>query len=261
MQLIAQQTTKQRLPATRPRLKVEPATSPEEIRASQRLRYQIFAEEMGAQLASADEGLDRDRYDDFCQHLLIKDTLTGQVVGSTRILPGKLAEKAGGFYSEGEFDLSGLLPLPGRVIEVGRTCIHPDYRKGRALTLLWASMARYMDIHQVDYMFGCASIPMNDGGYQAHSIMEALRSEHLSDEALRVTPQLSLPDINELPSSIINIPPLLKAYLRLGLKVCGEACWDPDFNVADVFVLLDRDNIGQRYTRQYLGKSYAGLSA
>jgi putative hemolysin len=261
MQVIAQQITNRKALPKKPRLKVELASTREDVIASQKLRYQIFAEEMGAQLASADEGLDRDRFDEHCQHMLIKDTMTGEVVGSTRILPGHMAEKTGGFYSEGEFDLSGLLPLPGRLIEVGRTCIHPNYRKGRALTLLWASMAQYMDIHRIDYMFGCASIPMNDGGYQAQSIMEVLRNEHLSDEAFRVSPRLGLPDINELPSTIVSMPPLLKAYLRLGLKVCGEACWDPDFNVADVFVLLDRDNIGQRYTRHYLGKSHAGLSA
>ena len=261
MQVIAQDITKTKTPQKKPRLKVELASTQEEVIASQRLRYQIFAEEMGAQLPTANEGLDRDHYDEYCQHLLIKDTMTGQLAGSTRILPDHLADRAGGFYSEGEFDLSRLLPLPGRVIEVGRTCIHPDYRKGRALTLLWTSMAQYMDIHQIDYMFGCASIPMNDGGYQAHSIMEVMRNQHLSNEAFRVTPQLALPDINELPSSFVNMPPLLKAYLRLGLKVCGEACWDPDFNVADVFVLLDRDNIGQRYTRHYLSKRHAGLSA
>jgi putative hemolysin len=261
MQVIAQQQGAAKPRQRKPKLVVELATTKQEVIASQKLRYAIFAEEMGAQLPTASEGLDRDRYDDYCQHMLIKDTLSGEIIGSTRILPQDQAIRAGGFYSESEFDLSGLLPLNGHVIEIGRTCIHPDYRKGRALTLLWAALAQYMEIHHVDYMFGCASIPMQDGGYMAHSIMDVMRREHLSEDPYRVTPKLPLPDINEFPASIVSMPPLLKAYIRLGLKVCGEACWDPDFNCADVFVLLDRDNIGQRYTRHYLDKKHAGLSA
>lgn len=243
------------------RLKVELAISEADIRASQRLRFQIFADEMGAQLPSSAEKLDKDRYDPYCQHLLVKDTLSGEVVGSTRILTEHQAKKAGGFYSESEFDLSTMFPLQGHSMEIGRTCIHPRYRKGRTLTLLWAALAKYMDQHQVDYLFGCASIPMQDGGYVAHSIMEDLRSKHMSDEAYRVSPTLALPEVNELPAHIVSMPPLLKAYLRLGLKVCGEACWDPDFNVADVFVLLDRSLIDPRYVRHYMGRRHAGLSA
>jgi len=261
MQVIARTTDNAKARPTKPRLVVELTSSKEELLASQKLRYEIFAEEMGAQLPTAHERLDRDHYDDFCQHMLVKDTMTGSVIGSTRILTQEQAIRAGGFYSESEFDLSTMLPLKGNVIEIGRTCIHPNYRKGRALTLLWAALAQLMEIHHVDYMFGCASIPMQDGGYVAHSIMDVMRREHMSEDPFRVSPRLSLPDINDFPTTIVSMPPLLRAYLRLGLKVCGEACWDPDFNVADVFVLLDRDNIGQRYTRHYLDRKHAGLSA
>jgi len=261
MQVIAQDNQVAHTQKPQNKLKVELAISEADIRASQRLRYQIFAEEMGAQLPSSAEQLDKDRYDPYCQHLLVKDTLSGEVVGSTRILSERQARKAGGFYSESEFDLSRLLPLQGHSIEIGRTCIHPHYRKGRALTLLWAALAKYMDQHQVDYLFGCASIPMQDGGYVAHSIMEDLRKDHMADEAYRVSPTLTLPEVNELPADIVGMPPLLKAYLRLGLKVCGEACWDPDFNVADVFVLLDRSQIDPRYVRHYMGRRHASLSA
>jgi putative hemolysin len=261
MQVIAQNHQVSRPQKPQKKLRVELAISEADIRASQRLRYRIFAEEMGAHLPSAAEELDRDQYDPYCQHMLVKDNLSGEVIGSTRILSEHQARKAGGFYSESEFNLSQLLPLKGRVIEIGRTCIHPQYRKGRALSLLWAALAKYMDKNQVDYLFGCASIPMHDGGYQAHSIMDELRSSHLADEAYRVNPALTLPEVNEIPARLVSMPPLLKAYLRLGLKVCGEACWDPDFNVADVFVLLDRKQIDPRYVRHYMGKRHAGLSA
>jgi putative hemolysin len=261
MQVIAQDNQVSLPHKPHKKLRVELAISEADIRASQRLRYQIFAEEMGAHLPSAAEKLDRDHYDPYCQHMLVKDTLSGEVIGSTRILSEYQARKAGGFYSESEFDLSRLLPLQGHVIEIGRTCIHPQYRKGRALSLLWAALAKYMDKNRVDYLFGCASIPMHDGGYQAHSIMDELRNMHLADEAYRVNPALTLPEVNEIPARIVSMPPLLKAYLRLGLKVCGEACWDPDFNVADVFVLLDRKQIDPRYVRHYMDRKHAGLSA
>ncbi len=124
-------------PENRPPLFVELASCVEDIRASQRLRYQIFAEEQGATLESAGEKIDKDYYDDFCHHLLVRDQQTGEVVGSTRILTEASAKLAGSFYSSNEFDLEQLLPLKGNVIEIGRTCIHPDYRNGIGISVLW----------------------------------------------------------------------------------------------------------------------------
>ncbi len=236
-------------------LHVELAATRADVEASMRLRYQVFAEEMGAQVEGADEGLDRDYYDAFCHHLLVRDSVTGQVVGSTRILTDQQAGAAGGFYSQGEFDLTAIRALPGRIMEIGRTCIHPDYRTGGAITILWAGMARFMAIHRFDYLMGCASIGMADGGAEAHAIMARLREKHLSAPELRVTPRLALPPVNRV-SDTANMPPLLKAYLRIGARICGEACWDPDFKVADVFILLNMDHIPARYQRHFLDRSW-----
>ncbi|CAA6823682.1 MAG: Putative hemolysin [uncultured Thiotrichaceae bacterium] len=112
-----------------PSLIVELAHTQEDIETSQRLRYQIFAEEQGAQLSSANQNLDKDFFDPYCHHLVVKERETNKVVGSTRILTDLAAKSAGGFYSQHEFDLNALLPLKGNVIEIGRTCIHKDYRK------------------------------------------------------------------------------------------------------------------------------------
>jgi len=237
-------------------LHVELAASRADVEASMGLRYQVFAREMGAQVEGAQEGLDRDYYDAFCHHLLVRDSVTGQVVGSTRILTDQQAVAAGGFYSQSEFDLSAIRALPGRIMEVGRTCIHPDYRTGAAITILWAGMARFMAIHRFDYLMGCASIAMNDGGAQAHGIMARLRERHLSGEDLRVTPRRPLPPVSAL-AECTAMPPLLKAYLRLGAHVCGEACWDPDFNVADVFILLNMDHIPARYQRHFMERAWS----
>lgn len=255
--MTASATTQPNRPAMPP-LRVELAATPEDILASQRLRYQIFAEEQGAKLESAAEGIDRDHYDAYCHHLLVRRTDTNAVIGSTRILTKANAQRAGGFYSENEFDLAKMLPqLRGNPIEIGRTCIHPQFRNGAGIGMLWLGLAQFMEMHKVDYMFGCASISMADGGAQAFAIMQEARANHLAPENLRVRPLLQLLPVP--PASKVIMPPLLKAYLKLGAWVGGEPCLDPDFNVADIFILLDVSNLNTRYHRHFVQGSLQRL--
>ncbi len=233
-----------------PHLTVGVATTQEEVRASQVLRYQVFAKEQGAILDSAKEGIDRDYYDSYCHHLLVRRLDTGEVVGSTRILTMENARRAGSFYSEREFDLRCLFPLPGRALEIGRTCIHPDFRNGSGIGMLWSGLARFIEQQQADFLFGCASIGLSDGGAQAAAAMNMIRERHLAPECFRVRPHLHLLAANPAPR--LNLPPLLKAYLKLGAWVVGEPCLDPDFNVADVFILLDMKNLDERYHRHFV---------
>ncbi|QLQ30976.1 MAG: GNAT family N-acetyltransferase [Candidatus Thiothrix singaporensis] len=243
--------TQQLRPQGTPLLRVELAATPEDIFATQRLRYDIFAREQGAQLESAHEGIDRDYYDEFCHHLLVRRTDTHEVVGSTRILTTPNARRAGSFYSENEFDLGGMFPhLRGNAIEIGRTCIHPEFRNGAGIGMLWLGLAQFMEMHQVDFMFGCASISMNDGGAQAAAVMNEARSNNLAPEKYRVRPLMRL--LPTQPAARISMPPLLKAYLKLGAWVGGEPCLDPDFNVADIFILLDVNNLNTRYHRHFV---------
>ncbi|HPE60862.1 MAG: GNAT family N-acetyltransferase [Thiothrix sp.] len=232
-------------------LSVELASTPEQVLESQRLRYRIFAGEQGALLENAHEGIDRDHHDDWCQHLLVRDNRSTELVGSTRILSTPDARRAGSFYSEAEFDLRTLFPhLHGNVIEIGRTCIHPDYRNGTGISLLWSGLAHFIETRQVDYLFGCASISMQDGGAQVMAIMDSLRARHLAPAELRVTPRLRVR--HTPPACQVSLPPLLKAYLRLGAWIGGEPCLDPDFNVADVFILLDIRCLNPRYQRHFI---------
>lgn len=233
------------------------AVSEGDVKASQRLRYQVFVQELGAQLKGHHEALDCDAYDPFCHHLLVRDSRNGRVIGSTRILTDTQAGCAGGFYSQGEFDLGNILRLPGRMMEVGRTCIDPAYRSGAAIGVLWSGLARFMAMHQFDYLIGCASISLQDGGYTVHRLMERLRAQHFPEPALQVRPHHPLPLPNGGSQVNVLTPPLLKAYLRLGAYVCGEPCWDPDFQVADVFILLDRDKLPHRYQRHFLRATMA----
>ena len=232
-------------------LTVELASTPEDVIASQRLRFQVFAEEQGAHLPTAHEGLDRDYYDDFCHHLLVRKADTGEVVGSTRILTQTSAASAGSFYSENEFDLTTMLSsLKGNSIEIGRTCIHPDFRNGAGIGMLWSGLAQFIELHKVDYMFGCASVGMRDGGGQVTAIMNEARQKHLAPSDMWVIPRHQLTPVP--PAERMKMPPLLKAYLKLGAWVAGEPCFDTDFNVADVFILLDVNNLNTRYHRHFI---------
>ena len=233
-------------------LYVELAGSRAELREAQALRYRVFTEEFGAQLDGGDEQLDRDLYDDHCHHLLVRDRATGAVIGCTRILTDQEAPNTGGFYSASEFDLSNLHDLPGRVMEVGRTCVHPDYRGGATIAVLWSGVAGFIALHRFDYVIGCVSIGLGDGGVQAQALMQQLRDK-LVEPRYRVRPLLPLPAAQgEEVLRALTPPPLLKAYLRLGARVAGDACIDPLFNVADLFVLLDVAHMQPRYRRHFI---------
>ena len=243
------------------RYKFEIATRASAIVECQRLRYQVFALEMGASLESAAEQIDSDPYDPFCRHLTVFDTVTGDIVACTRVLSDEDVPQAGGFYTQSEFKLGRLRSLSGKKLEIGRTCVHPEHRNGGAITCLWLGLAEFMLSQNYGYLFGCASVSMSDGGRQAHAIYQNALERNLVNLDLNVHPRVPLPKLNqpamdatiELSDSVREIlPPLLKAYLNLGAKICGTPCWDRKFNVADMLVLVNRANIAPRYVRRFL---------
>ncbi len=228
------------------------ASTPEEVHEVQRLRYKIFIEAMGlSSLANAD-GLDKDEFDSYCDHLIVRDSKTLKVVGTYRVLSPHAARKIGKFYSEQEFDLSRLDNLRGSIAEAGRACIHPDYRSGGVIMLLWAGLAAYMKKENCDYLIGCASISLADGGHNAAAVYHALSDSNLAPAEYRVIPHLPFPIEEREPGHKAQIPPLIKGYLRGGGWVCGEPAWDPDFHCADLFFMLQLARLDSRYARHYL---------
>lgn len=223
-----------------------------EILEAQRLRFKVFAEEMGANLSSAKEGIDRDIFDKYCDHLLVRESAENKVVGTYRILSPDQAEKIGGYYSQTEFDLTRLLHLSNSMVEVGRSCVHRDYRDGATITHLWSGLAQYMQHHGHEYLIGCASISMGDGGHVAASIYRKLHRLYAAPAEYTVFPRCPLPlhALNQYLEA--PIPPLLKGYLRLGAYICGEPAWDPDFNTADLFILLPMSRLSSRYAKHFL---------
>lgn len=231
------------------------ARTQSELEAAQRIRFKVFAEEMGANLPDAASGLDIDRFDQYCDHLLVRDHGNDKVVGTYRILPPEQAIHAGGYYSETEFDLSRLAHLRERMVEVGRSCVHPDYRDGATITQLWAGLAEYILHHRYEYLIGCASISMGDGGHYAASVYDKIAALHAAPAEYRVFPHCRLP-LESLNRSLdVSVPPLIKGYLRLGAYVAGEPAWDPDFNCADVFILMPVSRMNPRYARHFLKHS------
>jgi putative hemolysin len=234
------------------KLSVRLARTGSEIREAQRLRYRVFAEEMGARLSGAEPGLDEDLFDPYCDHLVVTDEETGDVLGTYRILSGLTAKRLGGFYSDQEFDLTRLGHLRSRAVELGRSCVHPDHRSGRVIALLWTGLAAYMQQHGYEYIIGCASMSMVDGGHAAASAYARLAERHMSPAEYRVFPRCPLP-LHELDRSAPPvIPPLIKAYLRVGAWVCGDPAWDPDFNTADLLMMLPLSRVDQRYARHFM---------
>lgn len=237
---------------TRKQFRVGMARHQDEVREAQRLRWKVFAEEMGARLTTPEHGLDIDFYDAHCEHLLVRDPDSGEVVGTYRILSPDAARRVGSYYSENEFDLTRLQHLRGRMVELGRSCVHPDYRSGGVITHLWAGLAEYMLRSRHEYLIGCASIGMADGGHNAAGIWHAAKERHLAPIEWRVFPRYPLP-LGSLESSAAPVlPPLIKGYLRLGAYVCGEPAWDPDFNTADLPILLPLKNLNPVYARHFL---------
>lgn len=236
----------------------------DDVRAAQRLRHEVFVGEMGARLVlppGAPAGHDVDLFDDFCEHLLVRtlpsDDAPSQVIGTYRVLTPAAAKRAGGYYSDTEFDLTRLRPLRDRMAELGRSCVHPEHRSGGVILALWGALAAFMSSNRLDTMVGCASVGMRDGGHMAASLWAQLRESHLAGVEHQVRPRLPLP-VDELDQGLAVEPPaLIKGYLRCGAKVLGAPAWDPDFNTADLPLLLRLQDLPARYRKHFLGEQPA----
>lgn len=227
------------------------AVTPSEIREAQKLRYRVFAEEYGARLVTPEAGVDRDLYDRYCEHLIVRDEGRGRIVGTHRVLPPERAKEIGSYCSENEFFLTRLDRLRPQIVEVGRSCIDADYRNGAVIAMLWATLAEYMAANGYGYLMGCASISMADGGHNAANLFARL-NERMAPAEYQVSPRCSLPWERLATGARVEVPPLIKGYLRAGAWVCGEPAWNPDFNAADLLLLLPMANITERYHRHFV---------
>jgi putative hemolysin len=254
------------MPQTVPSFAVRIASSDADLRAAQALRYDVFVRELGGggDMVDHDNGLECDRFDRYFDHLLLIDKTTGQVVGVYRLLRGDQARAVGQFYSEDEYDI-GVLKSEGRtLLELGRSCLHRDYRGGLAMFHLWAGLANYVEQHSVDILFGVASFHGTDIKALAPSL-SLLHHNHLAPIDLRVRARsdryqkMDLIDASGLDrrTAMLGVPSLIKAYLKLGGFVGEGAYVDHEFNTTDVCLVLDTARMNQRQKRLYTDKRTA----
>ncbi|TNE64620.1 MAG: GNAT family N-acetyltransferase [Alphaproteobacteria bacterium] len=252
-------------------LEVRLARSFKEIKAAQKLRYKIFYEEMQAKpdWRMRMTKRDIDAYDVVCDHLLVIDhdrPKKKQIVGTYRLLRQEVAEAHSGFYSAHEYDLRPLMSESfkaqmgeGRqLLELGRSCVHKDYRANSTINMLWKGIAEYLKDHNIAYMFGCASFE----GTRPEDFKEALAylyHNHLVADDFKVRAlDGQLVEMNTMPAEELDVkrarralPPLIKGYLRIGCFIGDGAVIDTQFGTTDVFILLPVERIASRYSKHY----------
>ncbi len=235
----------------RPRYSLVVSSDAEHRIAAQRLRFDVFASEPGFAIPANASGLDEDRFDEYCDHLLVRDELTDQFVGCYRMLPPDKALEAGGYYTATEFDLTELDPEGNRTVEMGRACVRTEHRNGSVLTLMWAGILHYLQLTGYEAVMGCVSVPMQEEptdvfGAHVRGVRDEMLSRYATQE--RVYPFNPVPGIEDIATPAkVKVPPLLRGYLRIGARVCGEPAYDPDFGVADFVALLHLKKANVRY--------------
>ena len=245
-------------------LGVRLATGPDEIDAVQALRYRVFYQELGAKadFETSRTRRDKDIYDTVADHLLVVDHGLGEgprsVVGTYRLIHREAARRIGRFYSSAEYDIARIEAIPGRILELGRSCVDGYYRNRSVMQLLWRGIAAYVYLHKIELMFGCASLPGIDPDALAPELTY-LYYNHLAPAAIRPR---ALPhryvdmrrldrDGSEVRAGLTRLPPLIKGYLRLGGFVGDGAVIDPQFNTTDVAVVVQTDLVTDKYIKHY----------
>jgi putative hemolysin len=249
------------------------STDPGMIEAAQRLRYDVFTGTPGFALPAAGGGrIDVDRFDEFCDHLLVRDDDTGELVGCYRMLAPTGAIAAGGLYTATEFDLRALDPLRPSLVEMGRAVVRDGHRNGGVVLLMWAGILAYLDRYGYDYVTGCVSVPIGSEsgdvapGSQLRGVRDFVLSRHAAPPEYQVYPYRPVVvdgrTLDEIaPPRRSAVPALMRGYLRLGAKACGEPALDVDFGVGDFCVLLDKRQADTRYLRRLRSVSAASEMA
>lgn len=256
--------------STEPRYSLLLSTNPTVIEAAQRLRYDVFSSEPGFTLTGPQAaGLDADRFDEHCDHLVVREDNSGELVGCYRMLSPTGAVAAGGLYTATEFDIQALDSMRPSLVEMGRAVVRHDHRNGAVVLLMWAGILAYLDRCGYDYVTGCVSVPVGgDGeppGAQIRGVRDFVLRRHAAPPHYRVHPRrpviINGRPLDDIPAPArVKIPPLMRGYLRLGAQICGEPAHDADFGVGDFPALLDKRHADTRYLRRLRSMSVASAA-
>jgi len=245
-------------PAQAPILTLKLAQSCSEIEEALRLRYRVFVEEANNQALSHPSGLEQDEYDAICDHLIVRDQNTAEVVGTYRLLPGERALRYRGFYSETEFDLSAFQAYKSGALELGRSCVSAAYRGTRVIQMLWGGIAEYLSDHPHTHLIGCASLHLADLP-DISEFYSMLKQHAMITDRFGIAPLEThrIQDLALRPSGcsekelLRRLPPLLKGYRWMGAEIAGEPAYDPVFDTTDFFVVFATAQMTRRYQRHF----------
>lgn len=233
---------------------VDLTVDPDDIVAVQRLRYRVFADEPGFSDAIGDPVAQRDadRFDEYCEHLVVRHADDG-LIGCARLLAPPRAIAAGGWYTATEFDVRGLDEIRSATVEMGRACVADAHRSGATTALMWAAILAYLDDNGYDHLVGCVSVPLGgaeERGATLRGVRDVVRDKHSAPWGVQphTAPTVDGRPLDDIdPPASVVLPPLLRAYLRLGARVCGDPAVDRIFDVGDFVTVLDRAGTNKRY--------------
>lgn len=241
---------------------VKLAENHEEVEKAQRLRYEVFNLEQGRGLSNAKKyGIDFDEFDEFCLHLLVLDKKSGKTIGTYRAYLGRIANSGKGFYSSREFEIKGLYEIADACLELGRSCVSPEYRTGSVVSLLWRAITTLLIRANLTHMLGCVSLEERDPK-TGWALYEYFKKNGIISKDYTVVPRPGF-KLERPPDAAIEkvlahedelkaqIPPIFKGYLRLGGLICGEPALDSDFGTIDFFIMVSLDRVPQRYLRHF----------
>jgi putative hemolysin len=241
------------MPQARATYRTRLATNAEDMKAAQRLRFEVFNVELGEGLSESwRTQLDSDRFDTACDHLIIEHIASGKIVGTYRLQTGEMAAGANGYYSEQEFDFTPFERIRSQIVELGRACVHQEHRKGAVLDLLWRGIASYTRERRARYLIGCSSLTSQDPAV-GHAMYARLAADHLASEKFRTKPLASyaLPDAEPL-AECPKPPRLLRTYLTVGAKICGAPALDREFGTIDFLTLIDLTSLPAAASARFL---------
>ena len=232
--------------------RVSLAHKPEHLLACQRLRYDVFNLELGEGLSTSErDGLDIDPFDNFCDHLMVTDIESRKLVGTYRLQTGEVARRNLGYYGNQLFDFSVYEPVRKEVLELGRACVHVDFRNIMVLHALWKGIAVYATRHESRYLIGCSSISSQDENYGL-AVYESLKGRYLVVPSLRTAPQPGMNCIGNPAEAAADRPPrLFRAYLEISGRICGPPAIDREFKTIDFLTLVDLANLPDRVRTRF----------
>ena len=241
---------------------VKLAENHEEVEKVQRLRFEIFNLEQGRGLENSKKyGIDFDEFDEHCLHLLVLEKATDRVIGTYRAHLGFIADSAKGFYSSREYIIKGLYRIADKCLELGRTCVSPEFRNGVVVALLWGAISELLVRANLRYMLGCVSLEGTDPKI-GWALYEYIRETYPVCKDFTVVPRpgfvLMRPPEHEIKKILSDraalkrcMPPIFKGYLHLGAAICGEPALDREFGTIDFFIMVDIKKVPQRYLRHF----------